>query len=769
MRLVSPASLQGAEKLVFDNLNPWLPTNGVCVNVMLGQDPWDIRPLLLINGKVSLYRFSRPLKQNALSALVAEMQGFAVIPGWEMKVEARHEAERLLLVRPVYPQTLEEELEKEGALTGQRRQDLVSSLIDVVKMLRKRSLVHGHISPSNIVEVNGAIVLLDPRLGALHYSKDEHLAPETNAGEEPRPEADLFGLGSVLSKVLGEDATHQQRETIDRLLLPSPRQRPTIEEVEREFIRALPPQTRASVRAGKVVKKPGIVVSSEAEPSKVTGARTIAPSEVTSRPWWMWLAGVVSALGVGIGFTRYALPSLYYDMARNVSFLAPPSNPELQLAWASNDKGRMRVVAQAAIEEHIPAAENAIIDDTLSGQNRPGVGSNLLRVALSDLWVDELSSSDRRAALALSVMPIYPEGLSALPPLNTLHPGVILAVAGQSQAKNASKQLSDISIDQLAALPAPVGPLFGQLRDGGSKTLGDPEVIALAGIVSGNPPADTLEAYIGAESPLPVALARIAIALPLLSANDASAALLLATLRDRGGEMGQTLSWFDIDGLGIWGKVKSADKLRIILGELPEQPLGVQHYSDLLTFPLADVRNKSAQVLKGKFLTGESDQLLLVLSGEQNRLSREQTIALLSALHLDVAKRAPYVEILFQLKPSPEMVLLVLLARSDKDSTDHFNLEAARYLRKNGEWTATTEMLQILARQPEPLARSLAYARLSTRDPAQKKILQQRLSEESDKALAHRIMEKLEFSVSAPPAGLGTPVPYTQPQPAKTP
>jgi hypothetical protein len=115
------------------------------------------------------------------------------------------------------------------------------------------------------------------------------------------------------------------------------------------------------------------------------------------------------------------------------------------------------------------------------------------------------------------------------------------------------------------------------------------------------------------------------------------------------------------------------------------------------------------------------------------------------------------------------MVLLVLLARSDKDSTDYFNLEAARYLRKNGEWTATTEMLQILARNPEPLARSLAYARLSTRDPAQKKILQQRLSEESDKALAHRIMEKLEFSASAPPAGLGTPVPYTQPQPAKTP
>lgn len=746
MRLVSPASLEGAEKLVFDNLKPWLPVNGVCVNVMLGQDPWDIRPLLLINGKVSLYRFSRPLNQNALLALAAEMQGFAVIPGWEMKVEARNEAERLLLVRPVYPKTLGEELEQSGVVSGQRRHDLVSGLIDVVKMLHNRSLIHGHISPSNITEVNGTVVLLDPRFGALHYSKDEHLAPETNAGEEPRPEADLYGLGGVLSKLLEEDATHQQREIIDRLRLPSPRQRPTIEEVALTFMRSLPAQTRASVRAGKLVKRPGVTASPASETSQVRETREAAAVDGVIRPWWMWAVGVLTVIGVVVGLTRFGFPSLYYDLMRNVMIFAPQTNPELQLAWASSDKGRMRVVAQAAIEDHDPAAENAIVDDIMSGQNRPGVGSNLLRVALSDLWVDDLSATDRRAALALSVMPIYPEGLTSLPALNTLHPGVILAVAGQSQARNPSKQLSEISIDRLASLPPPVGPLFAQLRDGGSKSLGDPEVIALAGIVSGNPPVDTLEAYIGAESPLPVALARIAIALPLLSANDASAAQLLATLRDRGGEMGQTLSWFDIDGLGIWGKVKSSDKLRLVLGELPEQRLGVQHYADLLTFPLVDVRNRSAAVLKSAFLKGESDQLLLVLGGEQNRLSREQTIALLSALNLDVSKRAPYVEILFQLKPSSEMILLVLLARSDKDSTDHFNLEAARYLRKNSEWKATTEMLQILAHHPEPLARSLAYARLSTGDQAQKKILQQRLSEEGDKGLAHRIMEKLEFS-----------------------
>ena len=765
MRLVSPSSLEGAEKLVFENLKPWLPANGVCVNVMLGQDPWDIRPLMLINGKVSLYRFSRPLPQNALAALATEMQGFAVIPGWEMRVEARNEAERLLLIRPVYPTTLEEELERGGALSGQRRQDLVSSLIDAVKILRKRSLVHGHISPANIVEVDGIAVLLDPRLGVLHYSKDSHLAPETNAGEEPRPEADLYGLGSVLSILVGDEATHQQREVIDRLLLPSPRQRPTVEEVEREFIRALPAQTRASVLAGKFIKKPAVSVPADESETRSTSA--IAPKLTRGfQSWSMWGIGLLALIGAGVVITKYAAPSLYFDLARSVRFLAPPINPQFQLAWASNDKGKMRVVAQAAIAHHDPAAENAIIDDTLSGENRPGVGSNLLRVALSDLWIDDLSAADRRSALALSVMPIYPEGITTLPPLANLHPGVILAVAGQSQAKNPSKQLADISIDRLVTLPAPVGPLFAQLKGGGSSTLGDPEVIALAGIVSGNPPAETLDAYIGSDTPLPVALARISLVLPLLSANDATATQLFAILRDRGGEIGQTLSWFDIDGLGIWAKVKSTDKLGLLLGELPGQQLGVQYYSDLLTFPLADVRAKSARRLKDTVLTSESEQLFLVLSGEQNRLSRDQTIALLSALNLDVSKRAPFVDVLFQLHPSPEMILLVLLARSDKDSTDHFNLEAARYLRKNSEWTASTEMLQILAHHPEPLARSLAYARLSARVPEQRRILQQRLSEEGDKGLSNRIMEKLEFAESAPlPAGVGTAIPYVSPPP----
>jgi hypothetical protein len=744
MKLVSPASLSGAEGLVYQNLKEWLPLNGVCVNVMLGRDPWDLRPLILQNNKVTLYRFSKPLDPAARRALAAEMQGFSVIPGWEMRIEHREVSDRLLMARPFVQATLADLIVQGGGVIGPRRQELLSDLIALVKVLRKRSLVHGHISPANIAEVEGGLILLDPRLGALHYSKDQHLAPEVVAGGEPTESSDLFGLGSVLLSLLGDDATHQQRELIDRLLLPAPRQRPSIEEVEKEFARSLPAQSRQALRAGRVV-------SIASQPLKGAQPRVSNPSGSThgekrsgKRVLAVGSLLLVTAAAIGV---RLSYPALSNDLLRHLPFVAHSFSAEYARDWTSNDKLLMKIVAQAAIEEHDVSAENTILEDTLSGQNRPGVSANLLRVALSDLWVSELSAIDKRAAVALSVLSIYPEGIKTLPDLTSLHSGVLLAVVGQTRPKKASEQLKSLSIDRLAALPGPVGELFSRLKASGSTDLASPEVIALAGMVSGNPPAETLESYIQPEDSPSVALARLSIALPLLAANESMAQQVLAILRDRGDELGKVLSWFDIDSLSIWGKVKSSERLGLVLGALPSRELAAENYADLLTFPLAEVRGKSAHALKVRFLQSESDQLFELLSGPQNGFSRDQNVALLSSLSIEESKRAPYLEILFKTKPTPEMVLLLLLARSNKGASDVLNLEASRLLRKSS-WQASNEILSLLASHPEPLARALAYARLSPRNPEQKKILQKRLSEESEPNLIKSITEKLAPQVA---------------------
>ena len=739
MKLVSPDSLQGAEKLVFENIKSWFPPGAVCVNVMLGQDPWDLRPLLLSNGKVALYRFSRPLGVEALNQLAAEMQGFVVIPGWELKVERKSGHERLLMTRPFFQKTLKDSLE--SMPRGSRRHEMVASLINIVRELERRRLVHGHISPSNIAEAEGQLVLLDPRLGSLHHSNDSYLAPESVSGEEPKSSVDLFGLGCVIDEIMGDDATHQQRQVIDRLRLPSPRQRPAIDEVEREFIRSLPAQSRDNLRVGRLINKQKR--ESSDEPATSGGSRsaqTRQPREMSTLTRYATIGLITLAISVFVVKNR--APRTYFDLFGSFPLLVSQHNQDYELAWASNEKAQMKAVSRAAVLDHDPAAQNTIIEDTLGGENRQGVNGQLIRVALNKSWAEDLSSTDKLAAITLGVQQILPDGIKELPPIENLHPGVILAIAGQTQPTKANKDLRALAIDRLIELPAPVGKVFEQLKATGTKSLGDPETIALAGMVSGNPPAATVDAYIGSDTSTPLALSRLAIVVPLLAANEGMATQLLGTLRDRGGELGQVLSWFDIDALGLWGKSKNSEKLVLLLAELPATPLTLQHYSDLLTFPLAPVRAQSAKKIAAGLAKGEPEQLFMVLAGEQNRLTRDQTVALLSALSLDAAKRIPFIASWFELKPSSDMVVLVLLARSNKDPSDLFNLEAARYLRKS-QWNASTEMLQIMARHQEPLARSLAYAKLSTRDPAQKAILQKRVSEETDQGLLRALTTKL--------------------------
>jgi hypothetical protein len=459
-------------------------------------------------------------------------------------------------------------------------------------------------------------------------------------------------------------------------------------------------------------------------------------------------------LAISVFVVKNRAPRTYFDLFGSFPLLVSQHNQDYELAWASNEKAQMKAVSRAAVLDHDPAAQNTIIEDTLGGENRQGVNGQLIRVALNKSWAEDLSSTDKQ---------ILPDGIKELPPIENLHPGVILAIAGQTQPTKANKDLRALAIDRLIELPAPVGKVFEQLKATGTKSLGDPETIALAGMVSGNPPAATVDAYIGSDTSTPLALSRLAIVVPLLAANEGMATQLLGTLRDRGGELGQVLSWFDIDALGLWGKAKNSDKLVLLLAELPATPLTLQHYSDLLTFPLAPVRVQSAKKIAAGLVKGEPEQLFMVLAGEQNRLTRDQTVALLSALSLDPAKRIPFIASWFELKPSSDMVVLVLLARSNKDPSDLFNLEAARYLRK-AQWNASTEMLQIMARHQEPLARSLAYAKLSTRDPAQKAILQKRVSEETDQGLLRALTTKLS-PPPPPPIELAPAAPLAEASP----
>ena len=121
----------------------------------------------------------------------------------------------------------------------------------------------------------------------------------------------------------------------------------------------------------------------------------------------------------------------------------------------------------------------------------------------------------------------------------------------------------------------------------------------------------------------------------------------------------------------------------------------------------------------------------LTLATPATGLKREETIALVSALKLPIDKRTPFIAAWFNLRPSPNAVVLLLLARTEVGDRDMFNLEGARYLRKSS-WKAPLEILTLLAAHPEPLARAIAYGRLDPTKEADRTVLEARRASEND-------------------------------------
>jgi hypothetical protein len=747
VKLVSPESLSPDQSLLLKEYSRSFPQGAVCVNVMVGSEPWDIRPLLLIGGKVSLARFSMELGEARAKRVAAELEGYSVLFNNQQRIVYIAGEGRFMLLRPFANTTLRDDLEK-GEIVGDRALTLiVRDLIKIVSDLSRRSLAHGHISPSNITREGGRIQLIDPVMGYLHRTEDTYLPPESERGELPGPASDLYGLGCMIRILLGDRLTQRQQRLVEQLLLPSARQRPPLVEVAIAFgVRdADVVEERGEQRIGseRVVRQGARVSAGDGEYERGADRRddygrqgeldngSYRQSRRSSLGSNLILLGLL-ALGAGwVIYQRY--PELYYRAAAYLPALAPSYSPEYEDAWVSGERARMSVVARAAAVRGEPAAINTVLDDVLTGSNPEGVRGAFMRVAFDEEWRSELSEADRKTALALGLDQLVPELKGRLDSVTGLHPGILLAILGQLQSKNVTNEIRQVQIDRLLALPEPFRGLFGQMKSMGAKTLGDPRVAALAGIVTGDTRVANLESFIGKDCTAAQTLASISLIAPIIANNQGAQRDLLGILTERGGELGSLVSWFEILDLAQWSKVAPEQKLALVLGELPEQGLASIQYVDLLSFPIESVRSKSILKVRGSFQDTDAEKVLVTVTSPASGLTREQVIALISALQLAPEARTPFITAWFDLKPPPDTVLLLLLARASADSTDLFNLEATRYL-KRSEFNYNLDVLKLLAVHPEPLARVLAYTKLDPNEQAQRSVLLERKLHEKEPA-----------------------------------
>jgi hypothetical protein len=720
------------------------------VNVMLGREPWDVRPLLLSEGKVSIARFSMARPEAEVRSLAADLEGFIVLSRSPQTIQGLVAEGRCMMLRPFEASTLSEDLER-GSLVGREAlADVVRQLIRMVADLSRRSVAHGHISPSNLALRGGELVLLDPLIGFMHRTADAFLPPESEVGRLPEPSADLYGLGRIIKVLLGDSLTSRQTALVEQLLLPSARQRPPLVEVAVAFgVQGISaPIESDSVQkgaaAGRLVR-PG---ASGREDFRRQGVEpSVETPEILEQPrqsgtLGSWIVGGLVVAALGMVFLKSKRPELYYDIASYVPLLASEHSAEYDSDWASRERPRMTLVARAAVTRREPAAIQTITSDILDGANPEYVRASFLRVALSPTWRDDLTKQDAAAALAMSVQALVPDGVGDLPPLGALHPGIVLAIAGSREPLQQTAQLTKYSVDGLSKLPEPFGALFLQLKGMGVTNAGDPRALGLARIVTGDVSGNAFEAFLGGDTPAPQVLAKLATIIPVVAANPAGVEELVGVLRDRGGDIATLLAWFEISDLAHWSSFPAIDKLRLLLNLPTEAPLGAAQWSDLLSFPIEGPRSQAVIALKQRIPGTSGERLLLTLASPGLGLTREQIVALVSALALPQASQQPFVTAWFELKPAPNAVLLILLARSAADSADAFNLDAARYLRRT-TWKAPLDSLALLADHPEPLARVLAYGRLDPTKGDERAVLTRREKKESDPVCLKVLRDRL--------------------------
>ena len=737
MKLVSPESLSVDQRGVLDRYVKYLPEGAVCINVVIGEAPWDIRPLFFAEGEVRIARLSENIPTEALTRAASEIEGFRLLFNKETSISPIPELGRLLLIRPYAASTLLDELQQGRPKDRASLRSIVEKLIQLVVSLSQRSVVHGHLSPANIIlKENGELSLVDPIIGALSGTRDSFSAPELERGELPHASADLYSLGRLARTLLGDELTDRQGSVIEQSLLSSPKQRPSLLELTLAFESDSISQS-ASLGAAQNIPA---VTSVSPEVSMELAATQQRREPATSG--WVSVAvfGVIVVAIAGLLYLRANNPAQYYSLARYIPYLTDEYSAEYEREWASGQKSRMSVVARAAVIRGEPAAIHTIVNDIINGSNPPFVRGKFLRIALNADWNGELNWEEYRVSLGLGLQGLLPNAALKLPPLAKLHPGVLLAIMAETDPRLASSELKTQPLQLLKSLPEPFLSLFAALESIGAVSLGDTRVIGMAALGTGQISKEAVRAVLPNTLNTQQVVLLLRVLEPLVLVHPALANFLWEELSERDDGLARSIAWFGTFDISNWDAVSMPLKLKTLTGSVADS-FSFTQLTDLLTFPSSEVRGEAMKVLQRRE-TGLNATVLQTVISAGDTLTREQVVALLATLRVAEEKRAPFITAWFEMRPPADFVVLLLLARGQGTTDDILNLEAARYLRKT-EWEGTTDILSLMARHSEPLARMLAYTRLSQTDMQQKKILEERLAKEENSVCKKLLQEKL--------------------------
>lgn len=690
---------------------------GVLIGVIRGALEWDIRPLILQDGIVTVTRFfSKELVQSdylsdSFKSYIFNVESAS--PG-KLKLQCGSGEGFIWATRKYFGNVL-----SDGQLdiSTPDRIALVADLMKEIQELHSKGLVHGHIVPSNIAFDEGKLVLIDHgfQLFDPGSARSLTLAPELRQSVASQlkasPASDLYGLGLVLKSIFGTNLSSEIGNLIEVLLLSDPSLRPSFNQVLKLF------------PAKEEVNTP------IALPVQVKESKPL--------PQWVW---ILPSILIGCTVLLYVLsfiPSLFTHRETEIEV-----SDELHDYWKSGQVQLMQKVVAAALDGDF-AARQLILDSAIDGEPNPLVKNVLFKRAFFPLWEKELVEYDIQTIYALGLTSLVPEKYRKVGDLSRLHPGALIALISSLSIGELPDGLSKIPLSYFTKLAPPFGSALRNIEKLDYKDTSSSTVQALIHLLFGEVDNNIAKAFIGNEVETAKALAKLEIVLPLLEllpGLDESLYNTMSTLQTDD----LFFSWYERDILAQWKATPALAKLKSFAGVFPSEELSFEQLVDLLRFPRASLRTEAKERLLKGIVPPQFSEVLNFLAAPNSNLTRAQTISLLAALSVKGNRDLEFINQWFETVPDSDAVVQIILARGPAgEGVDIFNIQAARFLLKHPTDVAFTD-LQKLTFHSEPLVRAFAYSKLRLDVPEEKVLLRSALQRETNSKLKANLIARLK-------------------------
>lgn len=787
-RVVNAEALSAAQhETVQRHLGMHGVPQGVLVGALVGEAAWEVFPMLLINGVVSILRVTDP----ALGASPDKLLYLRVLYGRLSTASVRgitvcgEGKGAFWALRQFSAATLEDCAIKGELPTSPI--ELAGKFLPVILQIHRHNCFHGHISLANISIIGEYALLHDHGFYAASAQKIQapDVAPEILSGGKPTPASDVFGVGVMLQQLLGSSVSAEQQAFLDTMTMSAPEMRPTIQQVWEVFLSSPLPKERAPnviqqettgrVASGKVITKQQLAkppraeeplppqasrqherhADYAAEPPKKHVSRPPPPRREEPPPRPVQDEDEAEAKRTRAVFYTLVIAAalimgaLYWK--RPAEKIETVASSEYHLLWTSGQPSLMQQVVDAALIDGDEAAEMTIIGDALKGNTRPQVHSSIIKTAFNPLWERELSIEDRRLVLNLALPTFIGEGGAELPALENAYPGITLAVLATLPVDKGDDLKFNAPIKRFFKLPSPVGVAFELLASLGVQDARELPARALAHIVVGDVSGAVVSKFFEGGAGVAGDQIRLKLLLVLFSQQPALAETVIETLNASDSALSEWLRWFFQEDFPRWGDESPAKILGLMAGEANLEKLSFEQKVDLLSFPDEALRLRARELIKGALLHKSDRATVDYIAGKTHLLTRLQVIYLILAHQLPEEHSLEKITSWFELKPKPDAasVMQLLLARRAIVDIDEFNIQAARYL-MDQKWDLSMEGLKLLGRHSEPLARALAYTKLSAADPHHRELLIDFASREKSPRLKQELDRKIAESEIGP-------------------